>query len=395
MAPGREPADSARSERPDRPEDHERLDRQALERMAEAAASCPVLTRLFRLVDWVGAGRRPTGSGELSSGDVRAASVRLGVERHEVEEAWQLARRLKLVEVMDGVAYQGAEYVAWDAFEPRDRLALWRDAFAYTLGVVPDAQALLNLRDGLPVVLALNALYEGNTPPTPAWLGAMLAHVLPDGGPRLGFEYPVDTGLGDYVVGVLVDFAVAALEDGQVVLTPQGRWLVGELGPDLGYRDPSVVARQVAWREREKNPTLRWIETHTPYEVAVEFLARAAAHDAYKRIAALQVVQSVGPVGKRAWEAYAGLPPPVGPHARAWLAAHGEPVTLTELDQAWIAADRFVAELCTVEQDDGAGEDLLRRIPPAELARIKSQFDAVTHPDGEMIRRILAAYENR
>jgi hypothetical protein len=351
--------------------------------LAEAALSCPALSRARRLAAWVGAGRTLTTSGVLRPAEAAQACRDLGIE----VPGPRLRSALDVEELMrDWVTAAAAGFLeidgrrAWEAPDlPEAGSSTPAEPGVILTAWVRAATALLDLGEE-PCAGCLTALHELHAAAGPltveqlvSAVGAVLEPDEPDGVPCPGcgqVHGPGDLlGLDDFlgdededeedtaghaagtVTGLLAFGAVGA-DDGAVRLTPLGTVLAASVFQGRAPSPGADAATVVSAISELPPPVARtvarpWLDARSAGGAARELLAFAGSTGGGQRVAALAFARELGPGAADAWREWAKRPG-VGAYARQWLRSRGEQVPEDPADEAWLAVDALSVMLDTL-----------------------------------------------
>jgi Plasmid pRiA4b ORF-3-like protein len=339
---------------------------------AEAALSCPALTRARNLAEWVGQGKSLTASGVLRPAEAVQACRDLGIELPgprlrsalDVEDLmrdWVTAAAAGFLE-MEGRRVRAAQDL------PEAGSSTRPDPDAILHAWVQAATVVLDLGDE-PCAGCLTVLNELDSADGPLTMNQLASAVQalepeePDGQPCPGcgeVHGPGDLlSLGDFLgdeaededaashaadtVTGLLWFGAANVADEAVQLTPLGTVLTASV---LQEREPasdadvatvmsaiSELPPPVAWTVAQP-----WLGARSVADAARELLAFAESADGSQRVASLAFAGELGSEAADAWREWAKRPG-IGAYARQWLRSQGEDVPEDPADEAWLAVD--------------------------------------------------------
>jgi hypothetical protein len=349
---------------------------------AGLARGSVVVGRAVTLARWIGRGRRPVTAGQvLRKADVPAAGTAVGVD---------VPPRLRTMADIPGAAPALVRH-------RRDRPAAGRRRVV-TAGPAlkrwppGDADVLAGWLAALRAVCAAES-YPQDEDSVRLLAMALLAVLGRDGVPRTGGLWgPVQAALRDLcdrydkssweplraadrfydletgmplagLLALLAEFGAVAADAGKPVISPLGRWAVGQLAAGLpGLADPDLSAAemigeaaQFADEEQRDHVAWGWLAERQPVEAAREILTTAEGMSPRLRGVAVGVVQRLGEDALPAWQELAAAPR-VGPHTRTLLAAWDQGPEPTDADWDWLAVEAAAAAL----QDKGPDEALTR-----------------------------------
>jgi hypothetical protein len=154
----------------------------------------------------------------------------------------------------------------------------------------------------------------------------------------------------DVALSVLTEFG--AIDD-RLRLTPLGRWADGQIRPHRGVRiTAQMTAGEVLAGLAACSPedALRragpWLDTRVVADAAAELLRAAAGATPSQRMAAVDLVASLGDDAAPAWERSLGTPN-LALHARVvlWLADRGPDPHPDETQMRWLSVEYGLAAL--------------------------------------------------
>jgi Plasmid pRiA4b ORF-3-like protein len=345
--------------------------------LADAAWSCPALTRARRLAGWVGPGRTLTASGVLRPAEAAQACRDLGIELARP----RLRSALDVEELMqDWVTAAAAGFLeidgrrAWAAPDLPGAGSSAHPGAEATLNVwVQAATTILDLGDE-PCPGCLTVLYELQAAGGPLTMERLVSAVWdvlepeePEGVPCPGCGQV--HGPGDLLddddddaedmaehtaaaVTGLLAFGAADVADGSVRLTPLGTALAASVFQGRAPSpDADVAAVMSAVSELPPAVALTvarpWLGARSAADAARELLAFAESTEGRQRAAALAFARELGSDAADAWREWAKRPG-IGAYPRLWLRAQGEQVPEDPADEAWLAVDTLSLMLDTL-----------------------------------------------
>lgn len=384
---------------------------------AGLARGSVVVGRAVTLARWIGTGRRPVTAGQvLRKADVPAAGRAVGVDVPPrlrtmadipaLHRPWCVAVATGLLQVGGGWVTAGPALERWPQGDA-DVLAGWLAALRTVCAAESYPQDEDSVR--LLAMALLAVLGRDGVPRTGGLWGPVQAALrdLCDRYDKSSWEplhaadryYDLETGMPlAGLLALLAEFGAVAADAGKPVISPLGRWAVGQLAAGLpGLADPDLSAAemigeaaQFADEEQRDHVAWGWLAERQPVEAAREILTTAERMSPQLRRVAVGVVQRLGEDALPAWQELAAAPR-VGPHARALLAAWDQGPEPTDADWDWLAVEAAAAAL----QDKGPDEALTRAwesMPGTDLDTCLAEVWATGHPDAAELSQAVAAF---
>ena len=332
--------------------------------VAAAARESSAFRAAHRLAVWVGEARRVTPRHVLRPADVPIAArafgiavpgrVRTAADVPALHRLWRIALAVGFLDIVDGHARPGPALHTWpDADDEAVRrmwLAALPAAIAATSPDVDEADATICAR----VLLAKLAADPGAAPDEVRRFGReAVAEEHSEAVFRFFTGWYRLTSPVPAALDCLVELGAAQRDRTGAALTPLGRWGLDELlarAPrpiGSGLTAAELIARLA---DVEPDEQLRaaqpWLAAREPLAAAHDLLPAAAAAPADQRVAAVELVDALGPAADPAWAAVA-TNRTLGPHVRArddsWPG---------ESDATWLAVEYAAAALRQVGPDE-------------------------------------------
>lgn len=356
--------------------------------VAIAARHCEALSRAHRLATWVGDGRPVTPKHVLRPRDVPAAAQVLSIpaparintaaDVSALHRPWKVALAIDFLRIIDGHAVTGPAREPWPDTDDTTVCELWLTglvaAFAAAARNEDEAGAAAFTR------IMLGAL--ATDPPPSAvelWQRAREALTFEDAYVADPFFSAFRYSSGEpftVIPDVLVEFGAATRHGGQWEMTPLGRWALQEMhahmpkpiSADLPAAE--LIARVADNDENDAWQAARpWLIGRAALPAAREILAAAATATPAQRIAAVEIVDTLGEPAQAAWHDVVTVPN-LAAHARMALAGWNRPQASSPEDSAWLAVEYAMAALTTSGPDEAlscideriAGQDLDSRL---------------------------------
>lgn len=384
---------------------------------AGLARDSVVVGRAVTLARWIGTGRRAVTAGQvLRKADVPEAGAAVGVDVpprlrtmadiRALHRPWLVAVATGLLQVGGGWVTAGPALEHWPPGEA-DLLAGWLTALRAVCAAESHPQDEDSVR--LLVMSLLAALGGDGVPRADGLWGPVQAALrdLCDRYDKSSWEplhaadryYDLETGMPlAGLLALLAEFGAVAAVAGKPVISPLGRWAVGQLAaglpgladPDLSAGEMIAEAAQFADEEQRDHVAWGWLAERQPAEAAREILTTAEGMSPLLRGVAVGVVQRLGEDALPAWREFAAAPR-VGPQARAVLAAWDQGPEPSDTDWDWLAVEAAAAAL----QAKGRDEALTRvweSMPGTDLDTCLAEVRATSHPDAAGLSQAVAAF---
>jgi Plasmid pRiA4b ORF-3-like protein len=362
------------------------------------AAQVHVVAQAARLAAWVAEGRAVTAKRVLRRGDVPAAARALGIDDPgfvvsaarvaAIHHPWLVAEASGMIAVGETLA------VAQPGFG-RDHAEIWRLGLDTVLRAEsPDrcqrAAALV-----FPAVLEV--LADGRTGGRESLERAVLEMVEQDGTMTLVLDgWFCDVTSIEVALSVLAEFG--AIDD-QLRLTPLGRWADGQMRQRRGARITAqmtageVLAGLAACSPEEALLRARpWLAGRVAEAAATELLQAAASATPSQRVAAVDLVASLGDDVAPVW-GRSLLTPNVALHARVALADRGLDPRLDDTQKRWLtveyglsALERSGVEEAYLQVQEYEGMDTICQSGHPDAAALFDRLSAFVASGGGRVR---------
>lgn len=325
--------------------------------IAAAARECTAFRAAHRLATWVGEGRRVTPRHVLRPADVPAAAraldvaapgrVRTAADVVALHRPWRIAVTVGFLDIIDDHARPGPALIGWP--DPDDEvvrgmwLAALPAALAATSRDLDEAEATICAR----VLLGTLAAHPDAGADELRWYGR---EAVGDDHSEAVFGFftgwyrltsPIPAALD-----CLAELGAVQHDRTGEALTPLGRWGLDELmarapRPISGELTAGELIARLAEIEPDEQwrAAHAWLEGRDPLAAAHDLLSAAAGAPADQRVAAVELVEGLGPPADPAWST-AATDPTLGPHVRARRSS--EP---SEPDTTWLAVEYAAAAL--------------------------------------------------
>lgn len=371
--------------------------------VADAARECAAFRTAHRLASWVGEGRRVTPRRVLRPADVAAAAravdiaaparVRTAADVVALHRPWRIAVTVGFLDIVDGHAQPGPALVRWP--DPDDEtvrkmwLAALPAALAATAPGVDEADSTICAR----VLLTALAAYPDATPDELRIYGR---EAVADEHSETVFRFftswyqltsPVPAALD-----CLAELGAVQLRRAGARLTPLGRWRLDE----LRARAPRPISSELTAGEliaqlAEVEPDEQWqaarpwLTARDPLAAAHDLLSAAATASADQRVAAVELVDALGPPADPAWGA-ASTDRTLGPHVRARRRSGP-----SEPDAIWLAVE-YAAAALRREGPDEAHSWLVECLPGDGIDSRLQVVERTGHPAASELAAGVAAF---
>ncbi|MGH3898882.1 MAG: plasmid pRiA4b ORF-3 family protein [Pseudonocardiaceae bacterium] len=373
--------------------------------MASVAQRCEALNRVHRLATWVGDGRPVTPKHVLRPRDVPAAAQVLGIpgparintaaDVSALHRPWKVALAIDFLRIVDGHAVAGPALQPWPDTDDTTVCERWLTglvaALAADAGNEDMAGAIAFCR------IMLGALAT-DPPPSVVELwerarDALTFEVAYVADPFFS-TYRYKTGNPFTVISdVLVEFGAATRHGVQLEMTPLGRWAVQEMHAHLpkpisaDLPADELIARLA---DNDENAAWPWLIGRAALPAARELLAAAADATPAQRIAAVEIVDTLGEPAQAAWRDVITVPN-LAAHARMALAGWNRPQASSPEDSAWLAVEYAMAALTTSGPDE-ALSCIDERIAGQGLDSRLQAIRRGNHPDTATLAEALTTF---
>jgi hypothetical protein len=362
------------------------------EELAGSARVAPLLRAAREVARWLGtAGRRLTGDGQLTAADAAAAMTKLELAPGELDAAWRVAARTRMLDAAGGRARAGRQVDVLASGDAEEMLTVWDEALTLMLAAEDlDGMATALYTVGGPV--KMDALFEayvaaagsGAHHPRPAYPGGD-----PEQDQAAGLSSALEAlaDLGVVELGTDTDEAAGGLT---VTLSRLGVWGVhrrlraqGWHVPVLGggaRGDAAALLATLANCDVEDGEAeiAAWLAVRPSDEAARELIDAAGHGSPGLRGAGFAVLDRIGTDAVPAVRA--ALDDPVlHAHAAVWLHEHGEEADLGPGDRAWLLVDLGAGLLEEADPRDVVAE-LLPDVTPEAQAELVAGLWEVSHP---------------
>ena len=400
--------------------------------LARQARSAPLMAKLEALASWLGRGRLVDPEDELSDADADEAARWIRVPRGYLPYLWEYALTTGWFELHDepggNQAWAGLGDTArrWAEGDDSGALHVWSVVFAAVLAQAlevatswdPRSARKLNLQ-GQGVVVGMTLFVDRRAGLSSSDVAQVLmgraAGKRPSSRARRTWDGWVRKH-GDPARLLLSELAalnavtVPGRDSDPVWLTPVALWALREQVRRDGVKVPVLPAKlgdmtaahMVAISEGVSEDEFgadfaAWVRGKGPDKAARELLAFAAFNSPQPRLAAVQLVRSIGPAVYRAWRDAMQRPELRG-YARIALSAMVADLPESTLplvldpdpeDLTWVAAD--LMSLACGEQDpdpDDVAEQLREAVPEGDEAWV---FDLMSRGSHPQVVRLLTA----
>ena len=331
---------------------------------AAAARESSAFRAVHRLAVWVGEARRVTPRHVLRPADVPAAARAVGIPVPErvrtaadvltLHRLWRIALTVGFLDIVDGHARPGPALHTWPDADDETVRRMWLAALpaavAATSPDVDEAGATICAR----VLLAKLAVDPGAAPDEVRRFGReAVAEEHSEAVFRFFTGWYRLTSPVPAALDCLAELGAVQRDRTGAALTPLGRWGLDELlaqaprpiGSELTAAQLIALLADVEpdeqWRAAQP-----WLAARDPLAAAHDLLPAAAAAPADQRVAAVELVDALGPAADPAWAAVA-TDRTLGPHVRA--RDNSGP---RESDATWLAVEYAAAALRQVGPDE-------------------------------------------
>ncbi|WP_219413452.1 plasmid pRiA4b ORF-3 family protein [Pseudonocardia nigra] len=322
-----------------------------------AARECAAFRAAHRLAIWVGEGRRVTPRHVLRPADVSAAARALGIAAPArvrtagdvvaLHRPWRIAMTVGFLDIVDSHARPGPALVSWPDADDETVRGMWLAALPAALAAtapdVDEAEATICAR----VLLTKLAADPEAAPDELRRFGReAVAEEHSEAVFRFFAGWYHLTSPIPKTLDCLAELGAVQLGHAGAALTPLGRWGLDE----LLARAPRPISSELTVGEliarlAEVEPDEQWraaqpwLAARDPLAAAHDLLAAAATAPADQRVAAVELVDALGPPADPAWAA-AATDQTLGPHVRTrHRSVPNEP------DAAWLAVEYAAAAL--------------------------------------------------
>jgi hypothetical protein len=190
----------------------------------------------------------------------------------------------------------------------------------------------------------------------------------------------------------LAELGAVQLHHPGEALTPLGRWGLDELLARAPRRiSGELTAGELIARLAEVEPDERWrtaqpwLAARDPLAAAHDLLSAAATAPADQRVAAVELVDALGPPADPAWKA-AATDPTLGPHVRARRSS-----VPSEPDAIWLAVE-YAAAALRREGPDEAHSWLDECLPGDGIDSRLRVVERTGHPAGSELAADITAF---
>ena len=332
--------------------------------LAAAVRECAAFRMAHRLAIWVGTGRRVTPRHVLRPAEVSAAARALGIAAPArvrtagdvvaLHRPWRIAVTVGFLDIENSHARPGPALAKWPYPDDDTVRGMWLAALpaalAATTNDVGEAQSAICAR----VLLAGLAANPDATPDELRRYGyEAVAEEHSEAVSRFFTSWYSVTSPVPAALDSLAELGAVQLGRTGRSLTPLGRWGLYELLARAPHPiSAELTAGELIARLAEVEPDERWraaqpwLAPRDPLPAAHDLLSAAAAAPPDHRVAAVELVDALGPPADSAWAA-AATGQTLGPHVRA----RGDSGP-SEPDATWLAVEYSAAAL----RSDGPDE---------------------------------------
>jgi len=360
------------------------------EELAGSARVAPLLRAAREVARWL----RPDGrvlarDGKLPPAEAAAAMAELELAPGELDAAWRVAARTRMLEVAGGRAGVGGGVDVLVSGDAEEVLAVWDDALTLMLAAEDlDGMATALYTVGGPV--KMDALFEayvaaagsGAHHPGPAYAGGDPEHDqaagLSSALEALADLGVVELGTDEAAGGLTVTLSRLGVWGVHRRLRAQG-WHVPVLGGGARGDAAALLATLASCDVEDGEAEIAaWLAVRDGAEAARELIDAAGRGSPGLRGAGFAVLDRIG--GEAVPAVRAALDDPVlHAHAAVWLHEHGEEADLGPGDRAWLLVDLGAGLLEEADPRDVVAE-LLPDVTPAAQAELVAGLWEVSHP---------------
>lgn len=329
-----------------------------------AARECAAFRMAHRLAIWVGAGRRVTPRQVLRPADVPAAAralditaptrVRTARDVVGLHRPWRIAVAVGFLEIEDGHVRPGPALLRWPEPDADTVRGMWLAALPAALAATaPDVDEAEAASCARALLTGLAANPDATADELRRYGYETVAQEDSQAVSRFFTSWYSLTSPVPAALDCLAELGAVQLGRAGRSLTPLGRWGLDELLARVPRPvSAELTAGELIARLAEVVPDERWraarpwLAPRNPLPAARDLLSAASTAPPDQRVAAVELVDALGPEVDAAWAA-AATGQTLGPHVRA--RGRSGP---SEPDATWLAVEYAVAAL----RSDGPDE---------------------------------------